>query len=160
VTSERSSYGLLVSAMGAIVLAVALFLPWYAAATPAHRLLPAAHRTSALSGWSTLGGIGPAVLVLAALALLDTLTPLARRASVVPAGAGGAVVLLGLLACALVAFRMAQPPVDAAVSLRAGAWLALLGALTVSLGGMWPRALPALEPGEAVGPGIFSTLTG
>ena len=79
-----------------------------------------------------------------------------------PAGAGGAVVLLGIVASACVLYRMIAPPSPAgelvALSLREGAWLSLLGALMVALGGLWPSPLPAM-PGEAFGADIWASLT-
>jgi hypothetical protein len=74
------------------------------------------------------------------------------------------VVLLGLLASACVLYRMVDPatPFGATlgVSLLEGVWTALLGSLMVALGGLWPRALPGIVPGEALGTDIWSTLTG
>lgn len=163
-TNERSRYGLFVSALGAIVLTVSVFLPWYAAnfSTAAAGLV--ARHAGQLTGEQALSDVSVILLVLAGLALLDALFPIARAAAVVPDGAGGAVVLLGLLASACVVFRMVHPPAQAgealALSLRAGAWTALLGSLMISLGGLWPRALPGIVPGEALGSDIWSTLTG
>jgi hypothetical protein len=160
--SERSRYGLLVSALGAVVVVVSVFLPWYSASVGARGL--ASRHAGLLTGEQALSGLGVVLLVLAALALLDAAFPIARAASVVPEGAGGAVVLLGLLASACVVYRMVQPPAhlgDAlALSLREGAWTALLGSLMISLGGLWPRALPGVVPGEALGSDIWSVLTG
>ncbi len=159
-TGGRSRYGLLVSAFGALVLAASVFLFWYVPAAGDRGSAPL-HRPGALTGMSSLGGLGFVLLAVAGLALLDTVTPLVRAAgAALPAGAGGAVVLLGALASALIAFRMLQPPGTAALSLREGPWVALLGALTVSAGGMWPGALPGIDPIEPLGPGIFSTFTG
>ncbi len=160
-TGERSRYGLLVSALGALVLAASVFLMWYSPRADAR--VAAGHPVGALTGIGSLGGLGFVLLAIALLALLDAGVPLARHAAgALPAGAGGAVVLLGAAASALIAFRMLQPPsaVAASLSLREGPWIALLGALTISAGGVWPRALPGLDPAEPLGPGIFSALTG
>ena len=52
-----------------------------------------------------------------------------------PDGAGGSVVLLGAVAAACVLFRMLDPPARLeailSLSLREGAWLALLGSLAM-----------------------------
>jgi hypothetical protein len=163
-TSERSRYGLFVSALGAIILTVSVFLPWYAASFATTGSGPLARHAGQLTGEQSLGGLSVILLVLAGLALLDALFPIARAASGVPDGAGGAVVVLGMLASACVLYRMVQPaaPVGGTIgmSLLEGAWTALLGSLMVTLGGLWPRALPGIVPGEALGTDIWSTLTG
>ena len=81
--------------------------------------------------------------MLAGLALLDALLPLARTGRP-PGGAGGSVVLLGAVAAACVLFRMVDPPDPAggilSLSLREGAWLALLGSLAMRrAAAVWPR---------------------
>jgi hypothetical protein len=156
--SGRSRYGLLVSALGATILAVSVYLPWYGTGLGSPGVL--ARHGGGLSGAQALSGLTAVVLVLAGLSLLDSLFGLARSA---PDGAGGAVVLLGLLAGACVLFRIVAPPGAAqalALSLRGGAWTALLGSLMISLGGLWPRALPGVAPAEAGGPELWSALTG
>lgn len=154
-TSERSRYGLLVSTLGALVLAASLFLPWYRGGLAGG----AARHAAAASGVEALGGLAAVLLVLAGLSLLDALFPIARAASSVPDGAGGAVVLLGALAAGFVAYRMIVPPAPAG-GLAVGAWTALLGSLTVALGGLWPRALPGLAGSEELGSDIWAALSG
>ena len=189
-TNERSRYGLLVSSLGAALLAGSLFLPWYrmsvtdAGAGAAGRLgtqlgahvggtlgnlhgtivALAGQQVGALTAEQALSALPVILLVLAALALVDSLVPLARWGSEVPAGAGGAVVLLGLVASGCVLYRMIAPPAPAgalvALSLREGAWLALLGGLMVALGGLWPARLPAIAPAETFGGDFWASLTG
>ena len=162
-TSERSRYGLFVSALGAVVLTVSVFLPWYSASFAGQGAGLIARHAGEVTGQQALSGLALVLLVLAGLSLLDALFPIARAASVVPDGAGGAVVVLGLLASACVLYRMIDPAQvgDAlSLSLREGAWTALLGSLMIALGGMWPRVLPGIVPGEALGGDIWSTLTG
>ncbi len=171
---ERSRYGLVVSALGAVLLAVSVFLPWYglsltsagvalaqqagdqiASQLGGGALQPyagemhaglaglAGQQLVAVSAHQILKDLNVLLLVLAGLAMVDTLFPLARSASCVPDGAGRSVVLLGGLACACILYRMVVMPTPAggmvALSLREGAWLALAGSLTMVLGGMWPR---------------------
>lgn len=173
---ERSRYGLVVSALGAVLLAVSVFLPWYGVSFTAsgvalaqrsgeqlaeqfgngalqasfaafHAQLAgiAGHEFASLSAHQLLHDLNVVLLVLAGLALLDALVPLARADVSLPYGAGKALVLLGGVAAACVIFRMADPPVPQgellALSLREGCWLALLGALMMVLGAMWPRSL-------------------
>ena len=170
---ERSRYGLLVSACGAVVLVVSVFLPWYEVSSALHAgagaagsaaagaVASAARRPGLLSAHRALHEVNVALLVLAALAILDALAPLARRAAPLPGGAGGAVVLLGAVAAALVLYRMLAPPAAAGVvqtSLREGAWLALLGSLAIALGGMWPRSVDLLQPAVPGGAHVWSSL--
>jgi hypothetical protein len=181
-TTERSRYGLLMSSLGAALLAGSLFLPWYrvkmtaaGASSLGHAGLQgyvaSLHGTIAALAGQPVGAVTAAqalsalpviLLVLAGLALVDAMVPLARASSPVPAGAGGAVVLLGIIASGCIVYRMIAPPSPAgelvALSLREGAWLSLLGALMVALGGLWPSRLPAM-PGEAFGADIWASLT-
>jgi hypothetical protein len=197
-SGERSRYGLLVSALGAVLLAVSVFLPWYglsfteagaAAAQQASAQLAqqfgnsalqgalastqsriaglAGHEFASLSAHQILHDLNVVLLVLAALALLDALVPLARAGASVPAGAGRAVVLLGTIATICVAYRMVHPPSAfeglLALKLREGAWLALFGSLMMAVGGIWPRSaiLRFAVEGEPVAAGSpFAALSG
>jgi hypothetical protein len=192
---ERSRYGLLVSALGAIVLAVSVFLPWYGVSFTAagigfvqqignqvasqfgnatlqsyvgglhtHLATLAGRQFTALSAHQSLKDLNIVLLVLAGLAVLDSLIPLARAAAPVPAGGGGSVVLLGCVAAVCVLFRMVDPPTPpgnlVALSLREGAWLALLGSLAMIAGGLWPASSGSAEPSDARVRGAWSGLSG
>jgi hypothetical protein len=172
---DRSRYGLMVSALGAIVLAVSVFLPWYGLSfSPsglnlAHQVgvggftdggsaqsyVSGLHLTlsaltgqqfTALNGHDALRALSELLLALAGLAILDALFPLTRAAGRVPEGAGRSVVLLGCVACVCVVYRMLVPPTPGgellSVSVREGAWLALLGSLAMVIGGLWPDHEP------------------
>ena len=159
---ERSRYGLSVSALGAGVLAAAVFMPWYRVlASPASASASSAlrHRVATLNGIHALPALSAVLLVLAVLATLDALTPLASARAAVPSGAGGAVLLLGAVAAGAVVFRMLDPAIPAGTALfgtlREGAWLALMGSLTMMLGAMWPRYVAPGELGRAT-PGTLS----
>ncbi len=93
----------------------------------------AGQQFTALSAHQALHVINIVLLVLAGLAMLDAILPLARAEVSLPAGAGGSVVVLGTLAAICVVYRMLHPPTPAGelvvLSLREGAWLALLGSL-------------------------------
>jgi hypothetical protein len=109
---------------------------------------------AALSAHQVLRDLNVVLLVLAGLAMLDALLPLARPASSIPDGAGGSVVLLGAIAAACVIFRMFDRPNPAegliSLSLREGAWLALLGSLAMIVGGLWPRRGAVVPDDSAV----------
>jgi len=162
---ERSRYGLLVSAVGALVLIASVFLPWYEVAFTLHTSAGAAagHRLGLITAHRALREVNIVLLVLAALAILDALAPLARSGPL-PGGAGGSVVLLGVVAGAFVLYRMLAPPSQilgvVELSLREGAWLALLGSAAIALGGIWPRGIGFGVPSTAQAPGAWTSLQG
>jgi hypothetical protein len=190
---EGPRYGLLVSACGAILLAVSVFLPWYGLAFTAngvafvqqmtnqlatefgnaslqsylgaqHASLAAlaGHEFAAMSAHQALKNLNIVLLALAGLAILDALIPLARGAASVHDGGGAAVAILGAVATLLVAYRMVSPPSAAgeliSLSLREGAWLALLGSLAIVAGGLWPRSRS--RPDAASEPTLDATWSG
>jgi hypothetical protein len=191
----RSRYGLLVSAFGAILLAVSVFLPWYGLSFTASGIalvqqsadqiasqfgnaglqayVGAQHASlSALAGQEfvavsahqVLKDLNVVLLALAGLATLAALIPLARGGAE-PEGGGAAIVLLGALATVCVAYRIVRPPSVAgdlvALSVREGAWLALVGSLAMVAGGLWPRTrLPAPGSTETSLESAWSGLSG
>jgi len=119
---------------------------------------------AAVSAHQVLRDLNVVLLALAGLAMLATLIPLARGGAV-PDGGGAAVVLLGSLATACVAYRMVRPPSVAgelvALSAREGPWLALVGSLAIVAGGLWPHArLPAPGSSETRIESAWSGLSG
>jgi hypothetical protein len=166
---ERSPYGLLICALGAIVLAGSVYLPWYAPSVPAVAHASAAgaagRQAAALSAHHALADLSVVLPVLAGLALLDSLIPLARAATPVPAGGGASVLLLGSVAAVCVLYRIVHPPALAggaalALSPREGAWLALLGALAMVAGGLWPRSTRPPEQSEPLALGARPGIAG
>jgi hypothetical protein len=191
----RSRYGLLVSALGAILLAVSVFLPWYGLSFTASGIalvqqsaeeiasqfgnasleayVGAQHASlSALAGQEfvavsahqLLKDLNVVLLALAGLVMLAALIPLARGGAE-PPGGGAAIVLLGALATVCVAYRIVRPPSVAgdlvALSVREGAWLALVGSLAMVAGGLWPRTrLPAPGSTETSLESAWSGLSG
>jgi hypothetical protein len=159
--SERSRYGLLVSALGATSLAVSVYLPWYGLRF-ATGGIPAG-QFAVLSAHQALADLGVVLPGLAGLALLDSLIPLARPAAPVPAGGGASVLLLGSLAAVCVLYRMVHPPAPAGelliLSLREGAWVALLGSLAMVAGGLWPRSIRAPELPESLARNVWPGLS-
>jgi hypothetical protein len=175
--NDRSRYGLLVSALGAVLLVISVFLPWYAVnLTPDGASFAAdaikglagefgnesmqqlaagvngtvasmsGHEVAALTAHQVLHDLNVILLLLAGIALMDSLVTLARGTG--SAGAGRTIALLGVVAAVCVIYRMAVPPVPpgglVALSLREGSWLALLGSLMMVLGPIWPRV--SVEP--------------
>ncbi|HEY4812897.1 MAG TPA: hypothetical protein VIH71_17755 [Solirubrobacteraceae bacterium] len=133
------------SALGAVALAFAAFVPWYRVSELVHgSVSSAAPRSLAIiSSHHALPVMQAFLLVLVGLAMLDAMLPLLRTSGPIPGGAGGSVALLGALAAACALYRILDPPSlggeTVVVSLLAGPWLALLSSLLMMLGGMWPR---------------------
>lgn len=173
---NRSRYGLLISSLGAIVLAVSVFLPWYSVSFSGHGMdfvqavggrmtagfagaqlhshLAGMHATLgslernqavAVSAHDAIHAVSIALLLIAGLAIVLTLIPLIASDSLLSDSGGEPIALLGVLATGVVVYRMVQMPTPPgqmlALSLREGAWLAVLGSLAMIVGGMWPRSI-------------------
>jgi hypothetical protein len=121
VSLKRLRLGELLALAGAVCLVVSLMLPWYENAE------------GKLDAWSTFG---PAVLLLilaAIVALVLLLATIVERTPALPVAAAVWCVLFGFLAVVAAIVRLLERP-DHAISLCAGAWLALVGAVAVLLG--------------------------
>jgi len=191
---SRSTYGLLVSALGAVLLAVAVFLPWYGVSFTAHGIATAEqageqftaqygnaalqshlgslhagltglvnHELFALSAHQVLSTLNVVLLILAGLGILIALLALAGPASASSEANRVPLSLLGLLGAACVVFRMIDRPSPAgeliSLSLREGAWLALLGCICMAVGAMWTRRAPAVRSAPQGGD-VWSELSG
>jgi len=130
-----------------------------AGARGAHAGVSASRVAATVDAFHALPGMTVVLLVLGALAMLDVTAPVVRTRGPLPGGAGGSLVLLGAIAAAFTLYRMIDPPTLAggayATTLREGAWLALMGSLTMMLGGMWPRYAASGEP-RHIQPGTLS----
>jgi len=193
---ERPRYGLLISALGAIVLAVSVFLPWYGVSFTAAGLTLAqqvgdqaaaqfgnaalqsymsmssfhanlsslaGHQFMALSAHQALKDLNVVLLILAGLAIAVALIALAGPASASSSSDGhrAPLLLLGAVAAVCVLYRMVDPPsVEGnflALSLREGAWLALLGSIAMMAGALWPSSA---VPSDAQLQRVWSELSG
>jgi hypothetical protein len=143
--ADRSRYGLSMSALGAGALVASVFLPWYRVSSIVSTGVGQSSSLTRITEHQALPYMQGFLLVLAGLAMLDALLPLVRAAAPVPGGAGGSVALLGVLAASCALYRILDPPAlgGGAVSLTLleGPWLTLLAALTMMLGGIWPRSV-------------------
>jgi hypothetical protein len=170
-SGDRPRYGQVVSALGALLLAIAVFLPWYGVSFTSSGLAYAqkvGNQVASQYGNATLqsymsslhtklsGYVGHDFVSLSAHQALKTLSVV----MLIAAGVGcaialfalagsaaaeanrGALALLGAVAGACVLYRMLAPPAPAgellALSLREGAWLALIGAVAMVAGALWP----------------------
>ncbi len=157
------------SALGAGALVASVFLPWYRVSSIVHAGVGQASSSSSsltrITEHQALPYMKGVLLVLAGLAMLDALLPLVRAGAPVPGGAGGSVALLGAVAAACALYRILDPPglTAGAVSLTLleGPWLTLLAALTMMLGGMWPRSVVgAPAPSEVHAHGVWPGVPG
>ncbi len=192
---ERSRYALLVSAAGAIVLAISIFLPWYGVSFTTrgiafaqqmgsevaaqlgsttlqsymgelHASLSnlAGHQFLALSAHQALKDLNIVLLILAGLGCLIALLGLAGPASASSEANRAPLALLGGVAAVCVLYRMVAPPAPdgglLALSLREGAWLALLGSAAMIAGALWPIRSGAVKPSAASAQSVWSELSG
>jgi hypothetical protein len=195
---DRPRYGLLISALGAIVLAVSVFLPWYGVSFTASGLAFAqqagdqaaaqfgnatlqsymgefhanlsslvGHQFTALSAHQALKDLNVVLLLLAGAAIVIALLALAGAgfsSASAPDGHRAPLLLLGIVAAACVLFRIVDPPAPAgaflALSLREGAWLALLGSAAIVVGALWPERFGASDPSDAKLESVWSGLSG
>ncbi len=194
---SRSTYGPALSVLGAIVLAVAVFLPWYGVSFTEHSIAVAqqageqfasqygnaalqshlsalqsgfaglaGHELFALSAHQALSTLNVVLLIIAGLGILISLLALVGPAAASSEANRGPLALLGLVAAACVVFRMLDKPAPAAgellsLSLREGAWLALIGALCMAAGALLPRRESVSRASlPDAGANVFSELSG
>jgi hypothetical protein len=141
--------GRLLSAVGALLLALGLFLTWY------H--IDRTQGPTDTTGWQTFPRLRVVILVGAGLLLVTAVIRQARPVLV-------ARTLLGLVLGALIARRIVDPPdVSAPVSAQLGVVVGVLGAVAAALGGLVDSGREVVErypglgfgraPGGLLGPG-------
>jgi hypothetical protein len=123
------------------------------------------HEFTALSAHQALSTLGVVLLILAGLGILIALLALAGPASASSDANRVPLALLGLIGAAGVLFRIVDPPSPAgdllSLSLREGAWLALLGSACMTAGALWPAgARPTLTDPDASKGDVWSELSG
>jgi hypothetical protein len=122
-TRSALSLGELVGAVSGLGLLVSSFLPWYSAGG------------ENATAWQSFGVID-LVMAAAAIAGLSVAIVVLIGLSVSYPVAGSAVTtLFGGMALILIAYRLINPPGGADVGREIGAWLGLLAAAGVTLGG-------------------------
>lgn len=121
---RRIRPGEVLAAAGAIGAIVALALPWYENAE------------GKLSAWSTFGPAVVLLMLAAVAALVLFLATLTARSPALPVATGVWSVVLALIGLIAAIVRVLERP-DRAISLCAGAWLALAGAAAMLAGSWW-----------------------
>jgi len=178
---EAQRAGSLLAAAGAAMLAVSVFLPWYAIRLTANGVAFAQQGLNSLAqqfGNSTfkglVGSLGSSFgdltgrqvgtvtahqalkdlnIVLLVLAAIAFALALMRLANPTPSSESrGLLASVGVVAALLIVFRMVDRPKAPdglfAVSLSWGIWLALLSAVAIVAGALWPRR-PSTNKGPA-----------
>ena len=124
----------------------------------------AGQELGAVSAHQVLKNLNIVFLIIAGFALIDALLALARAGTSFPDGAGSAVALLGFISAVCVLFRMVDRPNPASqlmtMSLREGAWIALIGSLAMVGGGLWQSSKPAPAVSDANVRSAWSGLSG
>jgi hypothetical protein len=127
----------------------------------------AGHQLTALSAHQALKDLNVVLLLLAGAAIVIALLALAGAgfsSASAPDGHRAPLILLGIVAVLCVLFRIVDPPAPAggflALSLREGAWLALLGSAAIVVGSLWPERVGASDPSDAKLESAWSGLSG
>ncbi|MGH2947334.1 MAG: hypothetical protein ACRDPC_13960 [Solirubrobacteraceae bacterium] len=139
----KPNTGRALSAVGAGLLIVTLFLVWYDIDRSA------AEGTTTSTGWDTFPRLRFVVLVGAVATIVTALLRQSREVLAVRT-------LLGVGLALLIARRIVDPPdISAPVHAQLGVYLALAGALAVALGGLVDSGRRVMEsrPGLGGGPG-------
>jgi hypothetical protein len=120
------------------------------------------HEFVSVSAHQALKTLNVVLLIVAGVGCVIALLALAGATA---AGANrGLLALLGVVAAGCVLHRMISPPNPAAsllsLSLREGAWLALIGALAMVAGAAWPTARTGVPAGDSDVQDAWSGLSG
>jgi hypothetical protein len=120
---KRLRSGELIALIGAVLVLVSLFLPWYQG--------PTGH----LDAWETFGAAVALLLLGACAALTMVVSALTERTTALPVSTAVWCVPIGIAAVIAAVVRLIERP-DHATGLAAGSWLALAGAIAI-LAGAW-----------------------
>jgi hypothetical protein len=115
--------GELVGAVGGLGLLVSSFLPWYSSGG------------QSVTAWQAFSVVDIVIAAAAAAALILGLVVLARLSVSYPVAGSAIGALFGFIALALIVFRLIDPPGAGSPDRDVGAWLGLVSASAVALGG-------------------------
>jgi hypothetical protein len=119
---RRLRAGEWIAAAGGTALIVSLLLPWYGGPT------------ETLTGYQALSVIDILLTLIALLGIALAVLQVTQDTPAKPVAAGILAVLFGALGVLLVLFRLIDAPSDG-LDVRAGAWLGLVAAITLTVGG-------------------------
>lgn len=115
--------GELVGAVGGLGLLVSSFLPWYSSGG------------QSVTAWQAFSVVDIVIAAAAAAGLILGLVVLARLSVSYPVAGSAIATLFGFIALALIVFRLIDPPGPGSPDRDVGAWLGLVSAAAVTLGG-------------------------
>lgn len=194
-TRDRPLYGPLLCSLGAGLLALAVFLPWYGLSVTAQGLTYvqqvgsefaqqfgnsrlqgelgllhsglnglAGQQLAAVSAHDALKTISVLLLIIAGVAILLAQLSLMLPDAPSSESYGGLIALLGALAAVFTLYRIIHTPLPdnglVALSIREGAWLALVGSLAMIVGGLLPRRLGDRRNRPTSAESLWSGLSG
>jgi hypothetical protein len=131
--SARPHAGHVAAGLGALLAMAALWMPWYAPASP-----ESGGPTATIDAWSAFGGTDALLAGAAALVLVAAVAAAGDRVDTEAAARGIAAV--GAAALGLVVLKLVdQPGPDALLDVRHGAWVAAAGGALMLVGGAIAR---------------------
>jgi hypothetical protein len=137
---SRLRAGEWIAGAGGLALLVTLFLPWYGAGP------------FDVSAWEAFSVLDVVLALLALVPLALVALQATRRSPALPVAFSTFTVLAGALATLLILYRIAnQPGPNELVSVKPGAWLGLLAAVAVTVGG-WRSLRTERIPGKPLPP--------
>jgi uncharacterized membrane protein HdeD (DUF308 family) len=121
VSLKRARAGELLALVGAVLVIVSLFRPWYESPS------------GTLDAWSAFGPTIVLLILAAFTAIVLFVGTVTERSTALPVATAVWCFVFGLIAVVAAVVRLLERP-DHATSLCAGAWLAFAGALAILLG--------------------------
>jgi hypothetical protein len=147
---KRLRLGEWVAAVGGVGLFASLFASWYGTSIPVGET--AIDLTAGFSAWQSFDVLDIVLVLVAALAVALAVLQATQRSPTLPVGAGVLTVLAGAVAALLIAYRIVnQPGPNEFFEVREGAWLGLIAAVAIAVGG-WESLRNEHVRGAAVGP--------
>jgi hypothetical protein len=146
--------GPIIAAAGGVALVVTMFLPWYGATLTVPDIGTAA---DSFSGWESFQVIDLVLFLTAVLAVAFAAvraTGSERENVAIPMDV--AVLVAGLVCCALIAYRLIEPPIEEArfvePSRDYGGFIGLAAAIVMAIGGLLAVGERRGAPGRPVSP--------
>jgi hypothetical protein len=127
--------GELVGALGGLGLLVAGFLPWYSASGDIGFFLGFASGHTQLTAWQAFTFTDLILAAAAVLGLSVALCVLLGISVSYPVAGSSVAAGFGFVAAALIVIRMIDPPGSGDANLEIGAWIGLVSAIAITIGG-------------------------
>jgi hypothetical protein len=134
----RLRVGEIVAAVSALALFVVMFGSWYGlgGGPTVERLIARGGVDTTFNAWQSFDVLDVYLLVTILVAVMLAVLTASQRSSALPVAAGVITTVLGLLASLLVVIRLLDQPGDNEfIDVKLGAYLGLLAALGVAIGG-------------------------